>query len=317
MLPARPVRAVLLASALLPLAVAAASAQRPASAAPQAQHQSFQLRQDSSNRMTVQVSIAGAGPFRFIVDTGAERTIVSRQLVEALGLDSGPPVVVQSVVEQRPSATAIIPHARLGRKQLHNLRAPVLDRVDIGADGMIGVDVLAGQRVLLDFRNRVMSLSPSATRQEILADGTIVVRARSRAGRLVVTGARANGRRVAAVIDTGGEMTVGNAALRRQLLGDGRTPGRITLRSVTGGSVEADFLVLDTLRLGDVTLGEVAVAFTDSVVFDRLGLADRPALLVGMNAMSAFDRVSIDFATRKLHLQLKASSLAGERLAAR
>ena len=42
------------------------------------------------------------------------------------------------------------------------------------------------------------------------------------------------------------------------------------------------------------------IAFADASGFKALGLSDRPALLLGMNVMRAFDRVSIDFAQRRV-----------------
>ena len=35
------------------------------------------------------VTIADAGPYPFVVDTGAERTVISRQLAQTLGLPAG------------------------------------------------------------------------------------------------------------------------------------------------------------------------------------------------------------------------------------
>ena len=46
------------------------------------------LGNDYGGRMTVAVEIGGKGPYRFLVDTGSERTVISRQLAERLGLDS-------------------------------------------------------------------------------------------------------------------------------------------------------------------------------------------------------------------------------------
>ena len=40
--------------------------------------------------MTVPVEIGGAGPYRFVVDTGAERTVISRELARELELEPGP-----------------------------------------------------------------------------------------------------------------------------------------------------------------------------------------------------------------------------------
>jgi hypothetical protein len=48
-----------------------------------------------------------------------------------------------------------------------------------------------------------------------------------------------------------------------------------------------------------------------------LGLIDRPAILLGMNAMKAFDRISIDFASKKVRFVLPATSMRDDvRLAA-
>ena len=47
-----------------------------------------------------------------------------------------------------------------------------------------------------------------------------------------------------------------------------------------------------------------AVVFADSHAFRRLNLDDKPALLLGMNALRSFERVSIDFQRKKLKVLL-------------
>ena len=44
---------------------------------------------DHADRMTVPVSVAGQGPYQFLVDTGSERTVISRELAKHLRLSSG------------------------------------------------------------------------------------------------------------------------------------------------------------------------------------------------------------------------------------
>ncbi|MEO5972189.1 MAG: hypothetical protein ABIP91_02350, partial [Sphingomicrobium sp.] len=51
-------------------------------------------------------------------------------------------------------------------------------------------------------------------------------------------------------------------------------------------------------------LENLAIVFADAHTFRKLGLDKRPALLLGMNAMRAFDKVSIDFANKKLRVTL-------------
>jgi hypothetical protein len=51
------------------------------------------------------------------------------------------------------------------------------------------------------------------------------------------------------------------------------------------------------------------VAITDSEVFRRLGLEDKPALLLGMDVLRSFERVSVDFANRKVRFRLPGEAL--------
>ena len=50
------------------------------------QTQDVRFKTDLDNRMTVPVKLSGSGPYRFLVDTGADRTAISRELAVKLGL---------------------------------------------------------------------------------------------------------------------------------------------------------------------------------------------------------------------------------------
>ena len=56
------------------------------------------------------------------------------------------------------------------------------------------------------------------------------------------------------------------------------------------------------LTIGGVGLANLAIVFTDAHTFKQLGLDKKPALLLGMNAIRAFKKVSIDFANRKFRV---------------
>ena len=58
---------------------------------------------------------------------------------------------------------------------------------------------------------------------------------------------------------------------------------------------------------------DLSVAFADAHIFRQLDLDDRPALLLGMNAMKAFDRISIDFAAKKVRFVLPGTSMRSSR----
>ena len=278
----------------------------------QTQTDSLTFESDSTNRMTVPVRLGGSGPYNFLVDTGSERTVISRQLASQLGLQPGRSARLHSIVGAGPVNTAIIPRLSLSKRQVGSIEAPMLEASNMGADGMLGVDSLKSQSVLFDFKAQTMSITPVASRAESLGDGPIVVKAQNRHGRLILTDATADSKRVTVVLDTGSQVTIGNPALRRRLLGR-RMLGpahAVTIQSVTGHTIAGDYMVLKELQIGGVNLSNLAIVFADAHTFRQLALDKKPALLLGMNAMRAFDRMSIDFANKKLRVLLPKSSRA-------
>ncbi|MBV8908396.1 MAG: aspartyl protease family protein [Sphingomonas sp.] len=273
----------------------------------------FKNRDD---RMTVPVRLAGAGPYQFLVDTGADRTAVSRQLVTRLKLPSSGGVELHSLSGVSNVGTAKIENVQLTRTPA-TIDAAVLDGSNMGADGIVGVDLLSSQRIQFDFEKQTMSIVPSASPEPVDDRGSIVVRAKRKNGRLVITDAVANDERLTVVLDTGSQITVGNQALRRALIGDNLVDidKSVELESVTGQKVTGDYMFIKQLTIGGVGLTNLAVVFTDAHTFKQLGLDKRPALLLGMNAIRAFKRVSIDFANRKLRVVLPEHSELDVRLA--
>lgn len=266
------------------------------------------FRKDSNERMTVPVRVAGVGPFRFLVDTGADRTAISSAVAARLGLEVGETASLHSMTGVSSVQTANVAGLELSKSNLDIADAPVLEADNIGADGILGTDSLRSKRVVFDFDNHVMTIVPSA--QRVAKDeGTIVVTGRLRNGRLIVTNAVADSNMITVVLDTGSEVSVGNEALRRRLVNSDqvRDSGAVQLESVTGDMLDGQYMFVKKLEVGDVTLQNLAVVFADAHTFDKLGLDDHPALLLGMNALRAFKKVSIDFESRKLRVVLPES----------
>lgn len=270
---------------------------------------------DLFHRMTVPVSIDGKGPYRFIVDTGAERTVISKELARALGLEPGRSAVVHSMTEVRETATVIIPELGISKMMVLDVHAPALARVNLGAEGMLGVDSLKSQRILFDFAKQEMTITPSRAPERRWSDDTIVVTARSRFGHLVLVDAAVEGQKVYVILDTGSQVSVANTALRRKLEKKKklRFVKPIQLISVTGGTIQAEYTAVKTLRIGGIDINDMPLAFADVHPFRKLKLTDKPAILLGMDALRLFDRVSVDFATRKVRfLPPDLSRLGGE-----
>jgi predicted aspartyl protease len=264
----------------------------------------FKIRKESDERMTVAVRLSGNGPYRFLVDTGADRTAISRQLASQLNLKAGQQVELHSTTGATEVATATVPELELTRKPIRQIEAPLLDSENIGADGILGTDSLALQRVDFDFAAQTMTVVPAVAPQFAEEPGTIVVEGRRKNGRLIVTDATANGRNLTVVVDTGSQVTIGNEALRRALQRKDLLPQThpVDLLSVTGEHLTGDYMFLRKLTIGGIDLTNLAVVFAPAHTFDQLKLTNRPALLLGMNAMRAFKKVSIDFANRRLRV---------------
>ena len=272
------------------------------------------LGNDIPGRMTVPVSIGGAGgtgsgetgPYPFTIDTGAERSVISNELATLLKLAKGKLVRVTTITGAAGVATVVIPSLTVGMVSAARIEAPIFRGYDLGAPGLIGLDLLAGHAVRIDFEAGQMQLLPAAKRPADFGDSPdeIVIRARSQFRQLVVTQAYFRGRRIRVILDTGTAVSLGNLAMR-DLLGTNREEaGKITLTSVTGAQLEAEYAVVKDLTVGGAVFQTLPVAFRDAAPFAAFGLRNRPALLLGMDALRQFRRVDIDFANREVRLSL-------------
>jgi len=261
-------------------------------------------------RMTVPVQIAGAGPYRFIIDTGAQRSVISRQLARRLNLPLGRRVRLTAMTGSSIVDTVIIPSLSVSTLGGERIEAPALDGANIGALGLLGIDTLQGHRLVIDFDATRMSVAPSdrRTRAVRAQPGEIVIQARSLFGQLVVTNATLNGRHVRVVLDTGTSISLGNRALQRTL-SRGRKQAQAEMVSVLGDTLFADYATVREMKLGSATISGLPVAFADAAPFRAFGLADKPALFLGMDALKLFRRVDVDFANRELRLLLPRAAL--------
>jgi predicted aspartyl protease len=277
---------------------------------------------DATRRMSVKVMIGGKGPFAFLVDTGAERTVIARELASRLGLAEGAKLRLATI-----GGSATVPSFRVAALQMSDLHlasveAPAFFGRHIGAAGLIGVDMLEERRVLIDFRKETMQILETRKRAQpiIRDDDAIVVTARNSAGRLILSDARLNGKRIDVIVDTGAQTSVGNMALQKLVAERraNRLPFAATeLTAVTGEDVPALRTAIKRIVINGMDVNDLPVSFADSQAFRALGLNDRPALLLGMDSLSLFDRVEIDFPNRRVVFDLPdaAQRPTGQRMA--
>jgi len=259
-------------------------------------------KEDKGSRMTVPVNVSGSGPYRFLVDTGAERTVISKELAARLDLDAGGDVKIHSMTEAVMVGTAVIPSLQISKSSFSNIYAPAFPAAFLGAAGMLGVDSLKTQRVVFDFTRKTMSIQPSEKRRENWGPDVIVVTGRSLYGRLVLVDATLEGEKIIVVVDTGSEVTIGNNALRHRLEHKKklRDTVPVELVSVTGGRTSVDYTSVRKIAIGGVNISNMPIGFADVHPFVQLHLLQRPAILLGMDALRLFNRVSVDFARKEV-----------------
>jgi predicted aspartyl protease len=262
--------------------------------------------------MTVPVTIGSEGPFRFMIDTGAQATVLSRELADRLELFERKPAILVGMASREPVETTFVSDLGLGSRTFHIQSAPLLEGANIGgADGILGLDSLQNQRVLLDFDAGEMSVADA----EQLGGNRgyeIVVRARERLGQLIITRARIDNIQVAVIVDTGAQGSVGNPALLGRLR-RARHLGETTLTDVNGQVMGGSVKVARELRIGKATVTNFPLMFADSPTFHSLGLAGEPAMVLGMSELRLFRRVAIDFKERRVLLDLPAGAWLNDR----
>lgn len=272
---------------------------------------------DAAARMTAPVYLDGKGAFPFVVDTGANVSVVSSELALSLGLPRIGSAIVHGIAGSHPAELTQVRKLSVGAVSSPVTRMPMLPRARLGVDGLLGMDVLRHRRLVLDYRAGRFEVTPSleagpasATRTAPVAtprEPTFKVRARFRFGQLVIVDAEMGGVKVVAFLDSGSQSTVGNLALKtavaRRTSGFAEQLVQARLLSATGQTVAAELAPVPPLRLGGLLIGNISMAFADLHVFDIWELTDQPAILIGIDVLRQFNSVDIDYGAREVRFR--------------
>ncbi|MBV9528282.1 aspartyl protease family protein [Sphingomonas sp.] len=258
-------------------------------------------------RLDVGVFINGRGPYHFVVDSGADSSAVGLRIAHDLQLPLGTPVIINGMTSRDLVDRVKLNQLTVGSTTVNDLEVPALRESDLGGDGLIGIDALVQQRLMMDFDTHTIRVEDARIPERIdpYLPGEIVVVAKRRRGQLILTQVRADRYQLDAVIDTGSEITIGNLALRDKLIRRGAKFWTVQAIGVTGVRVNLELARVDELQLGPVLLSDVPIAFADVPPFKLFGLSNGPALLLGTDILQSFRRVSLDFRSRRIRFQLK------------
>jgi hypothetical protein len=267
-------------------------------------------RLDKIGRIWAPVSINGQGPYRLVLATGASHTALTPHLAETLGVRTDP---AAQVMLRGSTGSVSVPVVQIQTLEIGDFlmepgRLAVIPDALGGADGVIGMDGLANKRIHIDFRHDRITITRSKNQRAGRGFTTIPV---SLLHGLLVVDAFMGGVPVKAIIDTGGQVTLGNQALRLALAerrGDGVQEGK--LDQVFGSTLDMQVgtrLATPALALGSLRVKSPAMTFADFEIFKHWKMTGEPAMLIGMDVLGLLDTLVIDYRRKELQVRLPRS----------
>lgn len=262
---------------------------------------------DRIGRVWVPVFINDKGPFRLVLDSGATRSALTPKVVSMLELplDKSPPVMLRGVTGSAIAQTVKVDSISVGDLYVGPAIVPIVADAFGGAEGLLGTDGMRDKRIFIDFRNDFINISRSRNRRA--AAGFQTVPFLKDDLNLLIVAATIGNLPVRAIIDTGAQASVGNVALqtalRRQIQRNSRGQDQVT--GATGDVQVGIGARISPIVIGDLSIRDAHVTFGDMHIFERWGMADEPAVLIGMDILGLLDTLVIDYRRMELHIKRK------------
>jgi len=262
---------------------------------------------DRIGRVMVKVMVNGRGPFPFVVDTGASHSTVSPSLVKMLGLtpDDAAKIALDGITGSAVVPGVIVSSLQAGTWTVQDTPMPILwAPVMGGAEGILGAAGLGEDSLVIDFiHDRVViaksvdaSLRLTALRVHgvRLTDGLLTI------------DSEVDGIHLKAVIDTGAERTLCNVPLQKALFerqGKDRGVARVTsVYGATEDTVKGEIVQAPIVSIGTLRIANMDVVCGNFHIFDVWGMADKPAIILGMDVLGTVSALGIDFKHQDLYV---------------
>ncbi len=260
---------------------------------------------DQIGRIWAPTYIDGRGPFRFVLDSGASQSAITGQLATYLGyhLDESRQMLMQGVTGSAKVPTIRVNSLTVGDLNLDGPILPIVPDAMGGADGILGTAGLLDKRILIDFRHDKITITFS--RNERAGVGFTTIPFRFLRGRLIVIDVSVGYINAKAILDTGGQVTVANLALRDALARTRRhlksTPNQII--GATKDVQEGEMIATPAIAFGPIQILANSFTYVDAYIFSHWQLTNEPAILIGMDALGRLDTLVIDMRRHELQIR--------------
>ncbi|HXW09151.1 MAG TPA: retropepsin-like aspartic protease [Steroidobacteraceae bacterium] len=261
---------------------------------------------DGIGRIWAPVLIDGRGPFRLVLDTGATRSALIPRVAAQLGLETRP----NGARVRGVTGTAVVPTVKvrsleLGELRVEDVTLPIVNDVFGGADGVLGGDGLSDKRIVIEFRRDRIDIARS--RRQAAPDGYTVVPLDYVRARGLRTQVMVGPVPTIAIIDTGGQATVGNLALHAAL---SRRRGELdpfddAIIGVTEDVQPAMRVRIPSIVAGEMIVRRAEIRFADLHIFEHWKLTARPALLIGMDVLGRLDTLILDYRREEMQVKMR------------
>jgi predicted aspartyl protease len=263
-------------------------------------------RRDQIGRIWAPVLINGRGPFRLVLDTGASSSGVTAMVALALGIptNASPHVMLRGVTGSADVPAIRVDTLTVGDLAVDSALLPIVPDALGGAEGFLGSDGLKNKRIFIDFRHDQISITFS--RAERSARGFLTVPFKLVHEQLIVIDCKVGGVAAKAIIDTGGQATIGNVALRNALaehnLGFRGKPDEIV--GATLAIEKGELIATPAIIMGPIQIHDYGVTFADVYIFRHWRYTSEPAIMVGMDALGTLDTLIIDYRRKELQIRM-------------
>jgi predicted aspartyl protease len=261
---------------------------------------------DRIGRIWAPVSINGKGPYRFVLDTGASRPAITQQVANELGL----PILADAFRLRGVTGSSVVSAVKVdtlefGELLIEDETVPIVADAFGGAQGVLGGEGLEEKRIVIEFLRDQISIARS--RRQPPPPGYSIVPFKYSPTRGMRVDVLVGSVKAIAIIDTGGQVTIGNLALRETLAR--RRGQQDEFEDVIIG-ITADIQKSARVRIPSIVAGQMIVRnaeinFGDMHIFDHWRLNNRPALLLGMDVLGTLDTLIIDYRRGELQLSVR------------
>lgn len=259
-------------------------------------------RRDRIGRIWAPVYLNGLGPFRLVLDTGANRSAVIPKVADALGEGAR---TTSTVRLRGVTGSAIVPVVRVDRMDIGDLLLapaylPVVQDVFGGADGVLGNEGLRDKRIVIDFKND--SITVRRSKRERPGAGFETLPVRMMRDYLLVVDVVIGRVRTVAIIDTGAPDSIGNLALLEALKKQAKDEAGTDIQGVTLEVERGSRVPTPTIYMKGVQIRGAVLTFSDVHIFQHWRMTREPAVMIGMDVLGVLDQLIIDYKAHQLHM---------------